>query len=351
MVYYSTRKNGFITSSILLLCLITFHFEFVKSAKEAKKPVLPVIPKPISLNNISTNDVFGHLINILQLSDLNTPYENSRARTRDYIVQALTTGTETFSGNQVFLHRFDWTDTTDSGGETVKTTWSGINVLAWTNTTVLEPGKQFSVVAARYDSQLWWSLENHGNTYPCAIIGSSGVSKSPKSIEGCSRSTPIPNLTSRVRSIVTAQELLGACVVIQLARSVMKYQLEQKKLMESISPLEAVYYWDKKDPSTIETGVYEESPVLFVLFDHESVGNLGSQVWAEYYGLGSQLREGKITSLTSIDFTGKYRPHDSNSKKTGTNAWQNLSPNYFISNDFFNNLLQPEDVLLPQKPK
>jgi hypothetical protein len=34
----------------------------------------------------------------------------------------------------------------------------------------------------------------------------------------------------------------------------------------------------QKDPTTIETGIYEETPVLFIFFDQEAVGNLGSQV-------------------------------------------------------------------------
>lgn len=101
-----------------------------------------------------------------------------------------------------------------------------------------------------------------------------------------------------------------------------------------MTALEAAYFWDKvllissllstfkkDDPSTIETGIFEEIPVLFIFFDHESIGNLGalsvlphnelgSQVWTEYYDFARQLQEGKIYSLSGIDFTGKWVPHD-----------------------------------------
>jgi hypothetical protein len=44
-------------------------------------------------------------------------------------------------------------------------------------------------------------------------------------------------------------------------------------------------------------------PILFVFFDQEIVGNLGSQVWTEYYHIEKYLREENIITLTSIDLS------------------------------------------------
>jgi len=64
----------------------------------------------------------------------------------------------------------------------------------------------------------------------------------------------------------------------------------------------------KKDPSTIETGIYEEVPILFVFFDQEAAGNLGSHVWVEYYNIAELYKEGSIASLSSIDLLDVWEP-------------------------------------------
>jgi hypothetical protein len=67
--------------------------------------------------------------------------------TRDHASSYIEIDGYGFSGEQVLYHKFDWTDTTvETRGsqEEVITTWSGVNILAWTNTSVLKKGEKVS---------------------------------------------------------------------------------------------------------------------------------------------------------------------------------------------------------------
>lgn len=64
----------------------------------------------------------------------------------------------------------------------------------------------------------------------------------------------------------------------------------------------------KKDPRTIETGTFEDNNILFIFFDQESVGNLGSQVWAEYYDIATHYQEGTIIKMISVDTLDTWKP-------------------------------------------
>jgi len=225
----------------------------------------------------------------------------------------------------------------------VITTWSGVNILAWTNTTQLEEGAKFSVVGARYDSQGWWS-EHHGNTYPCTTTKTHG-----NNTKICSRNSAPISQSGRVRSFTTALELMGACILLQLARAVLSYQRDLKAVLESKSPLELLYYWDKKDPSTIETGIYEDVPILFVFFDQEAVGSLGSQVWAEYYNIGQQYTNGNIVSLSSIDLQGSWKPFNPIQEQE---LWKRQSSYFSLPNDWLVHLLTPTmEVIKKEKQR
>jgi len=297
------------------------------------------IPKPPSISNISAQEVLEHVQHLLELSEMKLNYDSSRVKSIDYIVNVLTSSSGKgmpFSGDQVQYHKFDWTDTTvekrSSIEESVVTTWSGVNILVWTNTSQLQEGSKFSVVGARYDSQGWWS-ENHGSTYPCSTSKTYGSTS-----KICSRKIPQSNQSGRIRTVTTALELMGACILLQLARAVLSYQRELKETLELKSPLELLYHWNKSDPSTIETGIYEDIPILFVFFDQEAVGNLGSQVWSEYYNIGKLYEEGNIVSLSSIDILDLWKPYE---PIPGRNCWKGQSPYFSLSSSWLSQLLSP----------
>jgi hypothetical protein len=56
--------------------------------------------------------------------------------------------------------------------------------------------------------------------------------------------------------------------------------------------------------------VYQEVPILFIFFDQEAVGKLGSQVWTEFYDIGKHFKNNRIVSMTALDFSGTWKPFD-----------------------------------------
>jgi len=105
---------------------------------------------------------------------------------------------------------------------TITSTWYGVNILVWTNTTTLKKGKKYSIVAAKYDSQGWWSEEYHKNTFPCITN-----SKNPNI---CRRNVPPSQSSIRSKTLTTSFELFGSAVLLQLAKSVMEYQKKKKRI-------------------------------------------------------------------------------------------------------------------------
>jgi len=326
-----------LTNTLIVLFFLFFCLE------NSKETIQPVLPKPLGIANLSSSDILNHLQNLIQFTELNVAYENSRIKARDYIVEVLTSSNFGFSGDQILYHKFDWTDTSveypGSQEEIVSTTWSGVNILVWTNTSVLPPGTKFSVVGARYDSQGWWT-EYHGNTYPCTT-----TSRNPS--KACLRNVPSPVQSTRAKAIQTAVDLMGACVLLQLARQIFEFQQELKDTLETKSALELLYYWDKKDPRTIETGIYEEIPILFIFFDQEAVGHLGSQVWSEYYSIAKHYQNSEIVSLTALDLIDNWKPFDPLVPKDSLypSTWKQLAPSFFLDTEWITTLLTPRDEL------
>eukprot|EP01116_Phalansterium_solitarium_P024768 TRINITY_DN9163_c0_g1_i1.p1 TRINITY_DN9163_c0_g1~~TRINITY_DN9163_c0_g1_i1.p1 ORF type:complete len:349 (+),score=42.58 TRINITY_DN9163_c0_g1_i1:26-1072(+) len=304
------------------------------------------IPKPPSIANVSHALVSSHVQSFLQISESADKYEETRAKAREYIVLSLTSATGSgspFSGEQVLYHKFDWTDTAvdpeaASSDKPITTKWSGVNILAWTNTSTLKRGTKFAVVAARYDSLGWWSETSHKNTYACT---SSSPHRDMRRL--CSRTQP-QSTSSRVAAYGLANDMTGAGALLQLARAVLGFQKNLKQTLDSLSAFDMLKYFDKKDPGSIETGIYEDVPILFVFFDHESVGSLGSQVWSEYYGIGKLVKDETIESLTALDFAQSWKPHDPllDRAQTGTpTSWKILAPNFTISPEWLTSLLMP----------
>jgi hypothetical protein len=72
---------------------------------------------------------------------------------------------------------------------------------------------KFAVVAAKYDSEGWWSKDHHGNTYRCTTTATE-----PEKI--CRRGATQVFQSERIAALKMMNELLGTCILIQLARSV-----------------------------------------------------------------------------------------------------------------------------------
>jgi len=81
---------------------------------------------------------------------------------------------------------------------------------------------------------------------------------------------------------------------------------------------------------------------LFVFFDHESVGNLGSKVWADFYNIEKLVKEGVIQNLISIDLQTDWKPHEIIDQDTQSNtiSWKSIVPSLNLNADFINELVQ-----------
>jgi hypothetical protein len=86
-------------------------------------------------------------------------YENTRARTREYIRDYLFS--KGFSEEQVVWHRFEWREQKAEGRNITTTTWTGINFLIWPNRTEC-PGQKLRILGAHYDTKIWGLNKTNG---------------------------------------------------------------------------------------------------------------------------------------------------------------------------------------------
>jgi len=274
-------------------------------------------------------EVLEQCSKLVSISEKRMSYEDTRITARNSIVDFLTLGDSGFSGEQILYQKFEWTDTM----KLQTTTWSGINILIWTNTTPVKKGNKFSVVAGRYDSHYWWSTEFH-SSFSCN-------SNSPNPELACRRNISPKQLDSRSKVLHLTYDLLGSCVVLQLAKTSSFYQKQLKSALDSTSAMELLKFWNKSDPRSIQTGIFEERPILFILFDRESFGSLGSKLWYEHYNIEKHLREGNIRNLASIDFND-WHPSSSSipdpSSYSGP-TWRQICPSFIPPLDWFHELL------------
>eukprot|EP01114_Cavostelium_apophysatum_P019348 TRINITY_DN6211_c0_g1_i1.p1 TRINITY_DN6211_c0_g1~~TRINITY_DN6211_c0_g1_i1.p1 ORF type:complete len:380 (+),score=45.03 TRINITY_DN6211_c0_g1_i1:428-1567(+) len=320
-------------------------------------PELIPIPKPLDLNNISAVRVFTHLYNFLKFSEEGgATFESTRQKTRDYIMRTLMAAYVPFKKAQLKHQAINFTEIIGTKGKYQKTGWAGQNLLAWTNSSDITT--QYAVIAAKYDSRLWWSPNLHSGPYPCLNVttSTSGDAQLGRSTRYCDWVRDGQALPARMREFMMTQDLLGACVLMELAMKMLEYQHEQRLVLNDLSPVEALYYWDKHNPDSIETGVYQESPVLFIFFDHQDIDNLGSDVWTEESDMFRQMRDDRISSLNYIDFTGTGRPNDISFTLNGngfnTKQWRKITPNFLFTKDFFEELYEhPEEDPFPSKSK
>jgi hypothetical protein len=78
---------------------------------------------------------------LLEIGNSDIIYESSRAKAREYIRDYL----HEKGGiplEQIVFHTFEWREKKADGRNVTTTTWTGINILVWSNSTVLPLQKQ-----------------------------------------------------------------------------------------------------------------------------------------------------------------------------------------------------------------
>lgn len=82
----------------------------------------------------------------------NDSYETSRMGVRDYIKEYLLANE--FKEEQIIWNKFQWDEKKAVQREVVTTTWMGVNILIWTNTTA-HPTQKVRIFGAHYDTMYW----------------------------------------------------------------------------------------------------------------------------------------------------------------------------------------------------
>ncbi|GAM18422.1 hypothetical protein SAMD00019534_015970 [Acytostelium subglobosum LB1] len=139
--------------------------------------------------------------------------------------------------DNIIWNRFEWTERKASGKNITTTSWTGINIIVWTNTTELHPSRPVRIIGAHYDTVHW------------GINGTSGAH----------------------------DNLAGTGLLIEAIGVLFK--LQQKLSFE------------------------EQTPFMFVFFDQEEPGALGSKSLVDHLRVTKSPR-GQFAYFLDVDAIG-----------------------------------------------
>jgi len=192
--------------------------------------------------DVDANTVIRHTERLIEIGNSKLVYEESRALARDYIKEYLIT--HGVPSENIIFNRFEWSERKAEGKNITTTTWTGINIMVWSNSTAVT-SKKIRVIGAHYDT-VHWGL----------------------------------NRTSGAHD-----NLSGTGLVIETAIQFYKYN----------------QFLAKQQP-TATGGSYEETPYLFVLFDQEEPGALGSKSFIDHYKI--KKNASKYAYFIDVDAIG-----------------------------------------------
>jgi hypothetical protein len=96
---------------------------------------------------------------LLDLGASENVYEKSRSKSREYIRDQLILGG--VPQQKISWHKFEWKERKSNGLNITTTTWSGINIVVWSNTTAIENSK-VRIFGAHYDTSIWSANNTKG---------------------------------------------------------------------------------------------------------------------------------------------------------------------------------------------
>eukprot|EP01133_Synstelium_polycarpum_P005612 gene5612-6470_t len=184
---------------------------------------------------IDPHAVIRHTQRLIDIGNSRFVYEESRSLARDYIKDRLVEGG--VHAENVLYHRFEWTESRAEGKNITKDTWTGINIISWSNVTAL-PGVRVRVIGAHYDTVHWGANRTAG----------------------------------------AHDNLAGTGLLIEMATAFAKYAAEARR----------------------RPGAEPETPYMFVFFDHEEPGALGSRTFVEYY----KMNRNNLAYFIDVDAVG-----------------------------------------------
>eukprot|EP00002_Diphylleia_rotans_P028485 TRINITY_DN5754_c0_g1_i1.p1 TRINITY_DN5754_c0_g1~~TRINITY_DN5754_c0_g1_i1.p1 ORF type:complete len:295 (-),score=43.75 TRINITY_DN5754_c0_g1_i1:182-1066(-) len=239
-----------------------------------------------------------HGAKLVRISEASASFEDSRLKARDYIYAELVNNG--FSSDQITYHKFRWTDTVkttlEPNKKTIRSSWKGSNILVWLNSTPIDPGRRIHIIGATYDSQYW----TRPGQYVCST-------EDPSPFIACRRNSPVQRTTPRLMVTYEYIDLTATGFLLELAILLKQVQNHRLKFVEEVYPHSETNNVGSQ-AFGVEDGTFQEYPVLVVFFDQESVDQLGSRIFLEYYQIPSLLMSGQVASLNYVSVSSENPP-------------------------------------------
>ncbi|KYQ89463.1 hypothetical protein DLAC_10134 [Tieghemostelium lacteum] len=113
----------------------------------------------IEILNINANQIIRHTEKLIDIGNSKFIYEESRSLAREYIKDYLIANG--VPNEQIIYNRFEWTERKSVGRNITTTTWTGINIMVWINTTS-QTSDRIRVIGAHYDTVHWGENRTSG---------------------------------------------------------------------------------------------------------------------------------------------------------------------------------------------
>ncbi|GAM19972.1 hypothetical protein SAMD00019534_031470 [Acytostelium subglobosum LB1] len=102
---------------------------------------------------VDAHKVIEHTERLIEIGNSRFVYEESRSLAREYIKTRLMEFG--LPEDNIIWNRFEWVERYAVGKNITTTTWTGINIVVWTNTTALPAARPIRVIGAHYDTLHW----------------------------------------------------------------------------------------------------------------------------------------------------------------------------------------------------
>ncbi|EFA80460.1 hypothetical protein PPL_07295 [Heterostelium album PN500] len=239
----------------VLICMVTLFF----LTRWTSFPVLPssgsafdssttttTTDSTHSFTGISGETVIGHTQRLIEIGNSRFVYEESRSLAREYIKDELVE--LGVPPEQIIWNRFEWTERHAVGKNITTTTWTGINIIVWSNSTPII-SHPIRAIGAHYDT-VHWGLNRTAGAH---------------------------------------DNLAGTSLLIELIGQFFKLKQQQQQQQQ-------------QQEQELDQDQQLEVPYMFVFFDQEEPGALGSKSFVDHSRLAKNPKQ--FAYFINVDAVG-----------------------------------------------
>ncbi|EGG22221.1 hypothetical protein DFA_04339 [Cavenderia fasciculata] len=252
-------------------------------------------PSPSSSPSSSSYQIIRHIKELIEIGNSKVVYEESKSLAREYIRDYII-GHSGVDGKSIEWNRFEWSEKEARGRNITTTTWSGINIIVWLNSSYPAPldkaiDDRIRVISCSYDTADWGA---------------------PNKTRGSHHS--LASVATMLETIVTVDRYLKRLELDTLEQiKVAKKKMKMKKRDDSQSskndeldqPTQQLETFedlvrmakehslleDQQHTIPIDQSVLYHPPIMFIFFDHEKAGHghgsgsLGSKSFVKHFNV------------------------------------------------------------------